>query len=64
MAGAHGATITLEQVDDLLRHRNIFFSHDDLYHLLSSFDKDMDGKLSFKEFKNLILTTFKTSDTK
>ncbi|KAF5400652.1 hypothetical protein PHET_05871, partial [Paragonimus heterotremus] len=57
----HHGSLTIEQIGDLLRTRGIYLSEDDLYHLLTTFDSCMSGRINFGEFKQTTLKAFKPS---
>ena len=47
--------ITIYQINDIFKQNNIFLSNDDLYHILTSFDQNMDQKIDYYEFIREIL---------
>ncbi|THD22648.1 EF-hand calcium-binding domain-containing protein 6 [Fasciola hepatica] len=51
--------ISINQIDEMLRKRDIALSQDDLYHLRSCYDRDLDGEISYHEFLQTTLKSFK-----
>ena len=47
-----------EQLNKVLIAAEIYLSKDDLYHVFSGFDKDLDGKIDYVEFVEQLLDVF------
>ncbi|VEL17162.1 unnamed protein product [Protopolystoma xenopodis] len=53
--------ITIQQLNALLKRNDLILSPDDLYHLLTGYDTNMDGLISYFEFVTQTLNIFKAN---